>query len=101
MTTPESLTGPNGLHGLVWTSFRGWAGVVHKRENVVSDLSQYHINHPFSAVTSADGDVYCYICKRLKLEGGTENMGVCTKERKGGTAEVLLAISDQFPALIQ
>ena len=27
----------------------------------------------------------------LKLEGGTENMGVCTKERKGVTAEVLMA----------
>ena len=25
------------------------------------------------------------------LEGETENMGVCTKERKGGTAEVLMA----------
>ena len=27
-------------------------------------------------------DVYYYICQRLKLEGQTENMGVCTKERK-------------------
>ena len=26
----------------------------------------------------------------LKLEGETENMGVCTKERKGDTAEVLM-----------
>ena len=31
----------------------------------------------------ADDDVYYYICERLKLEGETENMGVCTKERKG------------------
>ena len=30
-------------------------------------------------------------CWRLKLEGETENMGVCTKERKGVTAEVLMA----------
>ena len=39
----------------------------------------------------ADDDVYYYICERLKLEGETENMGVCTKERKGVTAEVLRA----------
>ena len=36
-------------------------------------------------------DVYYYICWRLKLEGETENMGVCTKERKGVAAEVLMA----------
>ena len=30
-------------------------------------------------------------------EGETENMGVCTKERRGGTAEVLMA---PLPALI-
>ena len=33
-----------------------------------------------------DDDVYYYIRWRLKLEGETENMGVCTKERKGVTA---------------
>ena len=38
-----------------------------------------------------DDDVYYYIRWRLKLEGETENMGVCTKERKGITAEVLRA----------
>ena len=37
-----------------------------------------------------DDDVYYYIRWRLKL-GETENMGVCTKERKGVTAEVLRA----------
>ena len=36
-------------------------------------------------------DVYYYIRWRLKLEGETENMGVCTKERKGITAAVLMA----------
>ena len=36
-----------------------------------------------------DDDVYYYIRWRLKLEGETENTGVCTKERKGVTAEVL------------
>ena len=36
-------------------------------------------------------DVDYYICWRLKLEGETENMGVCTKERKGVAAEVLMA----------
>ena len=38
-----------------------------------------------------DDDVYYHICWRLKLEGETENMGVCTKERKGVTAGVLMA----------
>ena len=36
-------------------------------------------------------DVYYYMRWRLKLEGETENMGVCTKERKGITAAVLMA----------
>ena len=35
-----------------------------------------------------DDDVYYYMRWRLKLEGETENMGVCTKERKGITASV-------------
>ena len=35
--------------------------------------------------------ISCHIGERLKLEGEMENMGVCTKERKGGTAEVLMA----------
>ena len=34
-----------------------------------------------------DDDVYYYIGERLKLEGETENMGVCTKERKGDDDE--------------
>ena len=38
-----------------------------------------------------DDDVYYYIGERPKLEGETENMGVCTKERKGITAEMLKA----------
>ena len=38
-----------------------------------------------------DDDVDYYIGERLKLEGKTEKMGVCTKERKGVTAEVLMA----------
>ena len=41
--------------------------------------------------TEDDEDVYYYIRWRLKLEGETENMGVCTKERKGVTGEVLMA----------
>ena len=38
-----------------------------------------------------DDDVYHYTGERLKLEGETENIGVCTKERQGITAEVLMA----------
>ena len=35
--------------------------------------------------------MFITFCWRLKLEGETENMGVCTKERKGVAAEVLMA----------
>ena len=41
------------------------------------------------SVTLDDDDVYYYINEddeRLKLEGETEKMGVCAKERKGITA---------------
>ena len=46
---------------------------------------------PGTGILRDDDDVYYYICWRLKLEGETENMGVCTKERKGVTAAVLMA----------
>ena len=46
-----------------------------------------------------DDDVYYYIRWRLKLEGETENTGVCTKEREGVTAEVLMATPCRVPAL--
>ena len=36
-------------------------------------------------------NVYYYNCWRLKLEGETESICVCTKERKGVSAEVLMA----------
>ena len=42
-------------------------------------------------INDDDDDVYYYIRWRLKLEGETENMGVCTKERKGVAAAVLMA----------
>ena len=45
----------------------------------------------FKVVTVVVVVVYYYIRWRLKLEGETENMGVCTKERKGVTAEDLMA----------
>ena len=38
-----------------------------------------------------DDDVYYYIRWRLKLGGETENIRVCTKERRGVTAAVLMA----------
>ena len=44
-----------------------------------------------------DEEVYYYIDERLKLEGETENMGICTKERKGITAEVLVDHSWPLP----
>ena len=42
-----------------------------------------------------DDDVYCYNRWRLKLEGETENICVCTKERKGVSAEVLRACTSR------
>ena len=38
-----------------------------------------------------DDDDYYYVRWRLKLEGETESICVCTKERKGVSAEVLMA----------
>ena len=38
-----------------------------------------------------DDDVGYNIGERPKLEGETENMGVCTKKRDGMTAEILMA----------
>ena len=40
---------------------------------------------------AGERDVYYYMRWRLKLEGETESMCVCTKERKGVSAEVLMA----------
>ena len=65
------------------------------QEGVLLKLSSW--NDPFlffffdDDVFDDDDNVYYYICERLKLEGETEKMGVCTKERKGVTAEVLMA----------
>ena len=53
--------------------------------------SRLDVNALFFRDTDDDDDVYYYIRWRLKLEGETENMGVCTKERKGVTAAVLMA----------
>ena len=50
-----------------------------------------HLGARRGTYSDDDDDVYYYICWRLKLEGETENMGVCTKERKGVTAAVLMA----------
>ena len=46
---------------------------------------------PRCDIDGVGDDVYYYVRWRLKLEGETENMGVCTKERKGITAAVLMA----------
>ena len=55
---------------------------------------------PISNLWSDDDDVYLNIGERLKLEGGTENMGVCTKEREGrgsrGTRKVDLCLFSFF-----
>ena len=43
-----------------------------------------------------DDDVYYYIRWRLKLEGETENTGVCTKERKGVAAAFTIKLPNIF-----
>ena len=46
-------------------------------------------------------DVYYYNCWRLKLEGETESICVCTKERKGVSAELLKVMRhEEFDQLI-
>ena len=40
-----------------------------------------------------DDDYYYYIRWRLKLEGETENMGVCTKERSHSTFRLAVTIA--------
>ena len=47
-----------------------------------------------------DDDVYYYMRWRLKLEGETENMGVCTKERKGINSRSTHGHCQPLPALI-
>ena len=58
-----------------------------------------NFNHPSSlsplSSPCIDDDVYYYNRWRLKLEGETENICVCTKERKGVSAEVLRACTSR------
>ena len=63
-----------------------------KFEFAVQDaIKTPNLKPPQPETLSNDDDVYYYIRWRLKLEGETENMCVCTKERKGVTAAVLMA----------
>ena len=59
--------------------------------NHLAALSIWFAEEGMARKKSDDDDVYYNICWRLKLEGETENIGVCTKERKGVSAEVLMA----------
>ena len=43
------------------------------------------------ACNASEVDVYYYIGERLKLEGGTENRGICAKKRISVRAGVLMA----------
>ena len=67
-----------------WLSAGATVVIGHRREK-----SGFRLRS--SKMPSDDDDVYYYIRWRLKLEGETENMSVCTKERKGVTAAVLMA----------
>ena len=44
-------------------------------------------------VWTFDDDVYYYIRWRLKLEGETENTGVCTKERRESPTSIVVEIN--------
>ena len=61
------------------------------RREVISRDETARLSASIITVDFGDDDVCYYFCWRLKLEGETENMGVCTKERKGVAAEVLMA----------
>ena len=61
------------------------------RKNKDDDVYERRFSFTKENGVTTDDDVYHYICERLKLKGETENMGVCTKERKGVAAEVLMA----------
>ena len=60
-------------------------------EVIPGPTSRYRAVTPPTREQMGDDDVYYYIRWRLKLEGETENMFVCTKEGKGVTAAVLMA----------
>ena len=50
----------------------------HQRKHTIAQLyNETSFNLQFD---DDDDDVYYYISERLKLEGETENMSVCTKE---------------------
>ena len=69
---------PKSLHG------KGRSG----SRNILQGLDSWE---PVDPVRD-DDDVHYYVRWRLKLEGETENTGVCTKERKGVAAEVLCGL---------
>ena len=74
------------IHGLA-----GGRGDSSKLGNIIT-ITWTVLFFPLRPLPSPlDDSVYYNISERLKLEGETENMGVCTKERKGVTAEVLMA----------
>ena len=53
----------------------------HQQLSPSSNLIQANVSLSLVVLQVLDDDdvVYYYICQRLKLEGETENMGVCTK----------------------
>ena len=50
-------------------------------------------NHTIAIDDDDDDDVYYYIHSRLNLEGETENIGVCTKERSHSTFRLAVTIA--------
>ena len=93
----EAAERRSGAHNLVVVRQIRSAGDViaykRKTENEVHGRSLFDNREG----RADDEEVYYCIDERLKLEGETENMGICTKERKGITAEVLVDHSWPLP----
>ena len=90
----EAAERRSGAHNLVdIRQLRSAGDAITKTENEVHGRSLFDNREG----RADDEEVYYCIDERLKLEGETENMGICTKERKGITAEVLVDHSWPLP----
>ena len=79
------LSAPGLCQMLTFFSGPLTAFVTHCTDTPYSPTMELQALRPSScsymqAILDDDDDVYYYISERLKLEGETENMSVCTKE---------------------
>ena len=65
--------------GFVWVCIENTAASVERDVGKTRGVSFGGVSFQFGRDDDDDDDVYHYVRWRLKLEGETENMGVCTK----------------------